>query len=79
MNNWDSSCDAAFEEPKKEILTDPVLSEHWNITLICNVDVSKYADGGTLTHVGADRVEILVALFSMNPSNSGQEFTENER
>jgi len=75
--NWTSSCEQAFQECKKLVTSDQVLT-HYDpglpVRLAC--DASPYGIGAVLSHVMPDRTERPIAFASRSLSSAEQAYAQ---
>ena len=80
LHKWDTRCDEAFESLKTAITEAPFLvSPDWEKSFRGHVDASHTAIGGTLTQLGENGRNRVIAFCSKKLSDAEANYTANDR
>lgn len=80
IQNWDTSCDKAFQSLKERLISAPILiSPNWEKKFNCHVDAMQTAVGGTLTQTDDKGRERVIAYYSKILNSAEENYTSNDR
>ena len=80
IGKWNAKCYEAFKKLKEAITNAPVLvSPDWTKPFRCHIHASQTAVGGTLTQLGENGRDRVIAFYSKKLSPRESVYTANDR